>query len=61
LTSTPLPIVVTRVLSASPEEVFDAWTDPKSLAVWMCPGSVKGSVVTGAKKASGPASSEVGR
>ncbi len=45
MTSTPLRIVVARVLSASPEEVFDAWTDPESLAVWMCPGSVKGSVV----------------
>ena len=45
MTSTPLRIVVARVLSASPEEVFDAWTDPESLAVWMCPGSVRGSVV----------------
>jgi uncharacterized protein YndB with AHSA1/START domain len=34
-----------RVLWASPEEVFDAWTDPKSLALWMAPGSVSRSIV----------------
>jgi uncharacterized protein YndB with AHSA1/START domain len=39
------PLRVVRVLWASPEEVFDAWTDPKSLAIFMAPGSVKGSVV----------------
>src|SRR5262245_53767676 len=41
--SAPPPRIV-RVLSAPPEEVFDAWTDPASLAVWMAPGSVRGSV-----------------
>ena len=45
MTSTPLRIVIARVLLASPEEVFDAWTDPESLAIWMCPGSVQRSVV----------------
>jgi uncharacterized protein YndB with AHSA1/START domain len=45
VTSTPPRIVIVRVVSASPEEVFDAWTDPESLAIWMCPGSVQGSVV----------------
>jgi uncharacterized protein YndB with AHSA1/START domain len=29
-----------RVLPAPPEEIFDAWTDAASLAVWMAPGSV---------------------
>ncbi len=31
------PIVQDRLLSASPEEVFEAWSDPEGLAVWMCP------------------------
>lgn len=31
------PIVQERVLSASPSDVFAAWTDPASLRVWMCP------------------------
>jgi len=31
------PIVQERVLRASPEDVFDAWRDPKRLAIWMCP------------------------
>jgi uncharacterized protein YndB with AHSA1/START domain len=39
------PLRIVRVLSASAEEVFDAWIDPESLAVWMCPGSVQRSVV----------------
>src|SRR4029077_8742144 len=43
MTSAPLRIV--RVLPASAEEVFDAWIDPESLAVWMAPGSVVRSVV----------------
>ena len=42
---TPPPLRIVRVLPASPEEVFDAWTDPESLAVWMAPGSVRRSVV----------------
>ena len=28
-----------RRLPASPEEVFDAWTDADSLREWMCPGA----------------------
>lgn len=31
------PIVQERLLPASPQEVFDAWSDPEGLAVWMCP------------------------
>jgi uncharacterized protein YndB with AHSA1/START domain len=34
-----------RVLPAPPEEIFDAWTDAASLAVWMAPGSVSRSLV----------------
>ena len=30
---------LTRLLPASPERVFDAWTDPESVAVWMCDGT----------------------
>ena len=41
----PTPLRIVRVLRASAEEVFDAWIDPGSLAVWMAPGSVVGSVV----------------
>jgi len=36
---------IVRVLPAPPEEIFDAWTDAASLAVWMAPGSVSRSVV----------------
>ncbi len=28
---------VTRILNATPEEVFDAWTDPDQARHWMCP------------------------
>ncbi len=31
------PIVQDRLLPASPEEVFEAWSDPEGLAIWMCP------------------------
>ncbi len=33
-------VVVERVLPAPPADVFDAWTDPESLRVFMCPGEV---------------------
>jgi len=32
---------LTKLLPASPEQVFDAWTDPDSLAKWFLPGPVK--------------------
>ncbi|MHA1536426.1 MAG: SRPBCC family protein [Alphaproteobacteria bacterium] len=32
---------ITKLLPASPEQVFDAWTDPESLAKWFLPGPVK--------------------
>lgn len=28
---------VTRILDATPEDVFDAWTDPEQARQWMCP------------------------
>lgn len=31
------PIVQDRLLPASPEKVFEAWSDPEGLAAWMCP------------------------
>ena len=39
-------IRLVRVLPASPEEVFDAWTDPKSIREWMCPGAISEAVAT---------------
>lgn len=30
-------VQVQRILPATPEEVFDQWLDPESLADWMCP------------------------
>lgn len=36
------PVVrVTRVLPATPEEVFAAWTDVESLKRWLCPGDTR--------------------
>jgi len=35
---TKLPVIrITKLLPATPEEVFSAWTDPESLTEWMCP------------------------
>lgn len=31
------PIIQERLLPAPPADVFAAWGDPESLAVWMCP------------------------
>jgi uncharacterized protein YndB with AHSA1/START domain len=36
-------LVVTRRMSAPPEQVFDAWLDPERLRVWMAPGHLPGS------------------
>jgi uncharacterized protein YndB with AHSA1/START domain len=38
--ATPPVIRITKLLPATPEEVFAAWTDPASLKEWMCPGPV---------------------
>lgn len=40
------PLIIRRLLPASCEDVFAAWTDPASMQVWLCPGpGVKSSVV----------------
>jgi uncharacterized protein YndB with AHSA1/START domain len=39
-------IRLVRVLPAPPEDVFDAWTNPKSIREWMCPGAVSEAVAT---------------
>ncbi len=37
----PRPILcVRRLLPATPQEVFEAWTDPASMYEWMCPESI---------------------
>ncbi len=30
---------IRRLLPATPQEVFDAWTNPDDMREWMCPGS----------------------
>ncbi len=34
-------LVVRRRIRAPRQEVFDAWTDPESLRLWMCPGDIQ--------------------
>ena len=34
-------LVIRRLIRATREEVFAAWTDPDSIAQWMCPGDIK--------------------
>ena len=35
-------VVIRKILPATREEVFAAWTDPESIRHWMCPGDVLG-------------------
>jgi uncharacterized protein YndB with AHSA1/START domain len=39
--TTPEKLVIKRIIDASPEEIFDAWLDPKSLRDWMLPEQTK--------------------
>jgi uncharacterized protein YndB with AHSA1/START domain len=41
---TPPVIQITKLLPATPAEVFAAWTDPTSLKEWMCPGTMTATV-----------------
>jgi uncharacterized protein YndB with AHSA1/START domain len=38
-TTHPVSLKVTRLIKASRERVFAAWTDPNQIALWLCPGS----------------------
>lgn len=38
-------LVLRREIAASAEDLFDAWLDPASLAIWMRPGSSKRATV----------------
>src|SRR6516225_10106680 len=37
-------LVVRRLIRATCEEVFAAWSDAESVSQWMCPGNVKSAV-----------------
>ena len=37
-------VVVRRTISASAEDLFDAWLDPEALATWMRPGTIRSTV-----------------
>ncbi|GAB3572743.1 hypothetical protein GCM10027406_00120 [Leifsonia lichenia] len=40
------PLVVSRLIAAAPEPLFDAWLNPDALAVWMRPGNATHTDVT---------------
>jgi len=33
-------LVIRRRIAATPEELFDAWTDGEGMREWMCPGNI---------------------
>ena len=47
MTAATIPAVrIQRTINATPERVFDAWLDAKSLATWMHPGDPSDAVAT---------------
>src|SRR5215472_3780816 len=34
-------VVIRRRIAATPEELFDAWTDADGMREWMCPGNIQ--------------------
>lgn len=42
----PPVLRITKLLPATPADVFAAWTDPDSLKEWMCPGTVTSATAT---------------
>ena len=44
--ASPPVLRITRLLPATPAEVFAAWTDPLSLKEWLCPGTLSSSTAT---------------
>lgn len=42
----PAALTVRRTISASPEELFDAWLDPVALSLWFLPSGVRRSTAT---------------
>jgi uncharacterized protein YndB with AHSA1/START domain len=39
-------LVIRRRIPGTREDLFDAWTDPESMRVWMCPGDILSADVT---------------
>jgi uncharacterized protein YndB with AHSA1/START domain len=35
----PPKVIIRRTIPATRQELFDAWTDPDSIRIWMCPGT----------------------
>ena len=33
-------VVIRRRMHATPEQLFDAWTDAEGMRTWMCPGNI---------------------
>ena len=58
-TDTRPSIQVTREFKASPEQVFDAWTQVDQLKKWMCPGEIKTGAVSADPQVNGDYSIEM--
>jgi uncharacterized protein YndB with AHSA1/START domain len=47
-------LVIRRRIAATPEELFDAWTDPGGMRDWMCPGNIVSAEVRMDPRVGGP-------